>query len=69
VWRVTDNWNAQLGAKALYFPGDLDHTLVEYSLEQDLALNHDWGLRLSIRQQGISGAAVTEAQLSLSRYF
>ncbi|HKF94079.1 MAG TPA: hypothetical protein VKB96_05655, partial [Gammaproteobacteria bacterium] len=69
VWRVTPDWNAQLNAKALYFPGDLDHTLVEYSLEQNFALSPAWGLRLSIGRQGISTAAVTEAQLSFNHYF
>lgn len=69
VWRLTPAWNAQLSTRAIHFPGELDHTLVDYSLEQNFALNPDWGLRLSVGRQGIAGAAVTEAWLSFNRYF
>lgn len=69
IWRAAPAWNLQLRASALRFAGDLDHTLVNYALEQNFALNNRWGLRLSASRHGVSNAAVNEFNLSLNRYF
>jgi hypothetical protein len=69
IWRITPRWNAQLKARASYLPGELNHALIEYSLEQNFALSRDWGLRLSAGQQGVSNDPVTDLRLSLNRYF